>query len=73
MNDRSYWTLYADGPRLPRHFIVGVHSSRESALEAAQRLWKQGLRPTRIVGPQGEIIDTLEIDRYGQEHPDAAD
>ena len=73
MIDRDYWTLYAEGPHLPRHFIAGVHSSRASALDAAQRLWKQGLHPTRIVGPGGEIIDTVEIDRYGREHPDAAD
>ena len=73
MIDRDYWTLYAEGPHLPRHFIAGVHSSRASALDAAQRLWKQGLHPTRIVGPAGEVIDTVEIDRYGREHPDAAD
>ena len=73
MIDRDYWTLYAEGPQLPRHFIAGVHSSRASALDAAQRLWKEGLHPTRIVGPGGEIIDSVEIDRYVREHPDAAD
>ncbi len=73
MAEREYWRLYAQGPRRPRNFAAGVYATREAALDAAQRLWKQGLHPTRIVSPQGEIIDTAEIDRYGQEHPDAGD
>lgn len=73
MADRKYWTLYAQGLHRPRHFIAGVYATREAALDAAQRLWKQSLHPTRIVGPAGEMIDTVEIDRYGREHPEAAD
>lgn len=73
MADRKYWTLYAEGPRRPRNFVAGVYATREAALDASQRLWKQSLHPTRIVGPSGEMIDTAEIDRYGQEHPEAAD
>lgn len=73
MADRAYWTLYADSRGGPRHFVAGVYDSREDALGAAQRLWKQGARPTRIVGPAGELVEVAEIDRYGSEHPDAAD
>lgn len=73
MTDCKQWTLHAAGPRRPRQFVVGVYATREAALDAAQRLWKQSLHPTRIVGPAGEMVDTAEIERFGQEHPDAAD
>ena len=28
MADRKYWTLYAEGPRRPRHFAAGVYATR---------------------------------------------
>lgn len=73
MTDRAYWTLYADSRGGPRHFVAGVYATREAALDAAQRLWKHGAHPTRLVAPNGETVEMGEIDRYGREHPEAAD
>lgn len=73
MADRRYWTLYVQGPRMPRNFVAGAYATREAALDASQRLWKQSLHPMRIVGPEGELVEQAEIDRYGREHPEAAD
>ena len=73
MTGQAYWTLYAEGHNRTRRIVAGVYVTRLDALDAAQRLWKQGLKPARISGPDGEAIETAEIDRYGQEHPEAAD
>ena len=66
------WTLYATA-RGRTHPPAKVYSSRERALDAAQRLWKQGLAPAYISGPAGEHISAEEIEKYGAEHINSAD
>jgi hypothetical protein len=56
------WRLRADVQgRGPNH---SYFASRHAALSAAISLWKRGLVPIEIIGPEGEIVSREEIEAY---------
>ena len=67
------WKLYAYDRVRRLNLVVGLFSSRESAIDFAQRLWKRQQTPRRIVGPSGEIVAKAEIEEFGRAHPEFAD
>lgn len=67
------WKLYAYDRYRKLTLVAGVFSSRDGAMDFAQRLWKRQQEVRRIVGPSGEIVAKAEIEEFGRAHPEFAD
>ena len=67
------WKLYAYDRYRNLTLVVGLFSSRDGAIDFAQRLWKRQQEARRIVGPSGEIVARAEIEEFGRAHPEFAD